>query len=199
MHQVKNRPMLGSADHWTVWSARIGGRLLSAFVVLMVVAAFWVTEAAAQQTLPGAADPSRVDEIFRPGPEPLSEPDAEGIPGVEGPTAPAGADQVRFVLQDIRFEGATVFSEADFRPLYADLIGTEVSIGDIFTVAQQATVQYRTAGYILSQVLVPAQQVEGGVITLQVVEGFVDEVNVQGDIRGNQAILDAYAEAIRAE
>ena len=167
-------------------------------VLAAACAGLWAAEAAAQ-ALPGAADPSRVDELFQPGPEPLSEPEPEVTPGVEGPVAPEGAEQLRFVLQEIRFEGATVFSAADFQPLYADLVGTEVSIADIFTVAQRATVQYRSAGYILSQVLVPAQQVEGGVITLRVVEGFVDEVSIEGEIGGDRSILEAYGEAIQAD
>ena len=188
--------MGGTSDRGAGWPGRAGGRLLSALVA--VGAGLWAADAMAQ-ALPGAADPSRVEDLFQPGPEPLSEPEPEVAPGVDGPVAPEGAEELRFVLREIRFEGATVFSEADFQPLYADLIGTEVSAADIFAIAQRAKAQYRAAGYVLSQVVVPAQPIEDGVITLAAVEGFVDVVTIEGDVRGDRAILEAYGEAIRAE
>ncbi len=41
---------------------------------------------------------------------------------------------------------------------------------------------YRTKGYLLSRVVVPAQEVENGVVRLSAVEGYIHKISVQGDI-----------------
>ncbi|MEZ5666357.1 MAG: ShlB/FhaC/HecB family hemolysin secretion/activation protein [Alphaproteobacteria bacterium] len=166
----------------------------------VAVASVCITGGAlAQQTtpLPGSAEPGRIDERFQPGvPEPLSQPGE--TPAAEDQVAPEGAAQQTFVLTGVTVENSTVFAPGDFQPLFADMIGQSVSLADIYTIANQATAVYRNAGYILSRVVVPPQDIIGGVVTLQAVEGYVDQVTVEGDIGGDVGLIEAYGEKIRA-
>jgi hemolysin activation/secretion protein len=57
---------------------------------------------------------------------------------------------------------------------------------------------YRTDGYILSQVIVPPQDVEAGMVSLQVIEGYIADVTLEGQVRGRSDILRAYGEKIKA-
>lgn len=148
-------------------------------------------------TLPGAADPGRIDEQFQPGlPEPLSEPGA--VPPAEELEAPEGAELQTFVLNGIAVDGSTVFDQADFQPIFADRIGQSVSLADIFAIANQATALYRNNGYILSRVVVPPQDIVDGTVRLQAVEGYVDQVSIDGEHGGDTSILMAYGDRIRA-
>ena len=64
------------------------------------------------------------------------------------------------------------------RPLYADLLGGEVSLAAVYDLARRITAKYGAAGYVLSRAIVPPQNFgrRGAVIRIQVVEGYVDQV-----------------------
>ena len=84
------------------------------------------------------------------------------------------------------------------RGTYASLIGKEVTLADIYTVAEKLTTRYRNDGFILSQVVVPAQTVDGGVVRLEAIEGHVAGVRVEGaGERVKQTILE-HANKIKA-
>ncbi|MDG1929193.1 MAG: ShlB/FhaC/HecB family hemolysin secretion/activation protein, partial [Nitrospinaceae bacterium] len=51
---------------------------------------------------------------------------------------------------------------------------------------------YRHDGYILSKAVVRSQQVDKGIIRIDIIEGFVDKVNVQGDVVGPKKLLNSY-------
>ena len=150
---------------------------------------------ASAQTLPGSAQPGRAGEQVEPPtiPEPAVPPSV--VPEVEPLQAPAGSEKIRFTLKEMRIEGATVYAPADLAPLHQDLSGKEISLADVFEVAQRITQKYRSDGYIISRAVVPAQRVEDGVVRIQVLEGFVDKVTIDGEA---PTILRDYAEQIRA-
>lgn len=91
-------------------------------------------------------------------------------------------DDIRFVLNSLVVEGSTVLEEADFQQFYADLVGTEISVARLFSIASRMSAYYRTRGYILSRVVVPAQEVENGHVRLVAVEGYIHKISVEGDI-----------------
>ncbi|MGB4107567.1 MAG: ShlB/FhaC/HecB family hemolysin secretion/activation protein [Alphaproteobacteria bacterium] len=111
---------------------------------------------------------------------------------------PANAESVRFTLRSVDVQGATAYSEQQLQSLYADRIGSEISLADVYTIAAQMTNKFRNTGYILTQVIVPPQTIDGGNVKLQVVEGYVDQVVVEGagTDRENQFVRE-YAKNIR--
>ncbi len=109
--------------------------------------------------------------------------------------APAGAEKVTFTLQNLQLDGVTTYSEADLRPVYADKIGQTISLADLYGIAGDLTRKYRNDGYILTQIVVPPQTIEGGTARLQVVEGYVSEVTVQG--RDDGSLIRSYASKIK--
>ena len=44
----------------------------------------------------------------------------------------------------------------------------------------------------MSKAVVPPQQIERGIIRIDVIEGFVDKVTFQGDVTGPKALLNRY-------
>lgn len=113
---------------------------------------------------------------------------------------PANAENITFQLNQIRFEGVGAYSEKQIRPIYADKLGQTVSLADVYAISSELTNKYRNDGYILTQVIVPPQTIDGGVVTLRAVEGHVDRISVRGDDQASALkTVRAYANRIRSE
>ncbi len=147
-----------------------------------------LTEARAQ-VRPGTAQPGQVERQFERPPEPSARTGPFTIP-TTGQQAPPNAEGIRFVLTALTIEGATVYTPDALRAFYATSIGTEVTLAQIYRIVDTLTARYRNDGYILSQVIVPAQAVDGGVVRLQAIEGYIDSVRVEG---GTAALRDRAA------
>ena len=167
--------------------------------VLCVVAlgGLVVPAARAASPLPGPANPGRIEQRFKPQPVPKAAPEIT-IPGPEAPMPPAEALKIHFTLSAVILDGSTVYKPADLTPLYASLIGKEISLAEVFALRDAFTAKYRRDGYILSQVIVPPQKVTGGVVHLRAVEGYVAKVSIQGDARDSRGLIAAMAERIKA-
>jgi len=111
--------------------------------------------------------------------------------------APAGAENYKFELGGIVMDGATVYPEGALRAVYADKIGTTISLADLYGIAADVTRMYRNDGYILTQVVVPPQTIDGGIAKLQVVEGFIDKIEVRGEGQASLRLVREYAQHIK--
>ncbi len=66
-----------------------------------------------------------------------------------------------------------------------------MTIGQIQEVAAAVTERYRSAGFILAQAIIPAQEVDDGVVTVEVIEGKLGAVIFQGNEMYRDAVLAA--------
>ncbi len=132
------------------------------------------------QSLPPAVDPGRIDERFEAPLAPESVPALE-LPAPSQAPPPEQADQIRFTLEDIAFDGNTALGDDQLRPLYRDLLGNEVSLKQLYDLRDAVTARYRQAGYVLSQAVIPAQRIADGQVRITIIEGFVDRVAFEGD------------------
>lgn len=148
------------------------------------------------QPLPGTVQPGQIERQFQPPPEPRAQPAEIQVPPAEQ-APPPDADKIRFTLKAVVIEGATVYAEDALKPIYESYLNREVALGNIYGIANALTAKYRNDGYILSQVVVPAQAVREGRVRLQVIEGFVSEVRLEGDIAGRRELLEACAARIQ--
>lgn len=115
--------------------------------------------------------------------------------------APPGSEKIIFKLGGLNIEGNNAYSDAALASLYKDKIGSEISLADVYTIANQLTLKYRNDGYILTQVVVPPQTIEGGIVNVRVVEGVIDRVSVQApDKEGDIAVdtIRSYANKIKS-
>jgi hemolysin activation/secretion protein len=156
------------------------------------VAASLIPSLALAQGLPGSIDPGRIPQQFEAPPRPAPAP---AVISREIPEAvtPADAARIKLALRHIVVDGATVYTDAQLQPLYADLLGRTISLADIYRVAEAITTRYRSDGFILARAVVAAQRIVDGDVHIQVVEGFVDRVTVQGD---RDTTIQRYADRI---
>jgi hemolysin activation/secretion protein len=175
------------------------GRLLlggfsGGFAVGIAAAAAPVFAQALPGGVPQSVQPGRVLQQFTPQVAPPAGAEIE-VPAPNPEHPPTGAEKVSFKLSEIVIAGNTVYPPGTLNKLYAGDIGKTVTLSRVYDIANEITDKYRADGYILSQAVVPAQRIHGGSIKIIVVEGFIDQVKVQGD---DSKRLEGYAAQIRS-
>ena len=153
---------------------------------------------ASAQVRPGTTQPGQVERNLKKPPEPTAKPGPVAIPEA-GRDKPPNADSIRFVLNRLTVEGSTVYTPDTLRPFYAQYLSTEVTLAQIYGIVDTLTARYRNDGYILSQVIVPAQSVEEGSVRLQAIEGYLDDVRVEGGTESLRDRAQKYAERLKRQ
>lgn len=84
-----------------------------------------------------------------------------------------------------RFEitGNTLLSDAEMQDVLSRYEGEAHTLEEIYAIADHLTGLYRDRGYTLANVMVPAQRVDQGVVRLEVIEGRIDSLHVEGNER----------------
>ena len=149
------------------------------------------------QTRPGTTQPGQIERQLEKPREPASKPAVITIPEPAQPPPPNAAG-IQFVLNRLMVDGVTAYEADALRGVYAGALGREVTLADIYRVADALTARYRNDGYILSQVIVPAQTVEDGAIRLRAIEGYVAAVRVEGGSAALNARVRRYAQKVLA-
>lgn len=72
--------------------------------------------------------------------------------------------------------------------------GRGLSFADLEEIANRITLYYRSKGFFLAKVQLPAQEVKDGVVTLSVMEGILGQVEVTGNERYRTSVIKAPAE-----
>ncbi|MEO8402180.1 MAG: ShlB/FhaC/HecB family hemolysin secretion/activation protein [Gammaproteobacteria bacterium] len=154
------------------------------------------TQQTIKNTLPGSTEPGVVSNIFTPKQEiPKSLPritPPQEQPSSLGPQA----TQIKFKLTRIIIDDNHVYSEEQLSQLYKDKINTEISVAQLQEIVQSITNFYRNNGYILSRAILPPQHVTEGIVHVQVIEGYIDQVKVIGFPKGARALVQAYGDKI---
>jgi len=154
---------------------------------------------AAQPALPPAVEPGQVERQLQLPPQPQPPP---ARPRVTTPAlsdqAPPDAEQIRIQVTRIDLGGPAHFFNDLPLPETSSLNGKEVPLTDIYGMARKLTTYYRNAGYILTSVRVPPQTIAGGVVKLEILEGYLSDVILQG-ARVRPGLFAAARRALLAE
>lgn len=132
----------------------------------------------AQAQVPGALVPGRQEERNLPTlPNRQTTP---VLPQANIQTAPEHSEEITFTLSGVSLEGAETISPETLKAIWQDKLGKTISVATLYEFANAITQIYVDAGYALSFAFVPEQEIDGGRVTLRVIEGFVDEVVLAG-------------------
>ncbi len=122
---------------------------------------------------------------------------------IEAPSrtqVPRAVEELRFRLNDIHIEGATTLPTDSFRPLYAKLIVVS-GAGHrhrSWRMADAIEQKYRAAGYVLAHAFVPAQRVRNGDFTIDVIEGYIASIVVEGGDTKTQDRVRSFLDPVMA-
>ena len=134
--------------------------------------------ALAQQQFP-SIDPGRAPERVAPAPAPAPRPALPELPKPSG-EVPDALKSVKVVLREVAIEGTSLLLP-QAQEMARGIVGPTITGADIFELARSLTALYRNAGYLLTVVIVPPQELSSGRLRLRVVEGYIANVHVEGD------------------
>ena len=115
----------------------------------------------------------------------------ELLPSVEPqfPDPPFDETEGTFFVSTIEITGSTIFSQADFADLVAPYLNRQVSFSELLDLRSAITERYVTAGYVTSGAIIPPQTLVNDRVTIQVIEGQIEDIVVTGLTRLNPAYV----------
>jgi hemolysin activation/secretion protein len=91
---------------------------------------------------------------------------------------PIGAVQV--FVRDVRVTGSTVFSDREIEEVTAPFENRTLRTEDLERLRLALTLLYINKGYLTSGAIIPDQDVVDGVVTVEIIEGKLAHINVEG-------------------
>jgi hemolysin activation/secretion protein len=150
-------------------------------VAVCVWAAVMDLPALAQNASQSGYDPRQFEKRFE---DQQSSQDADSRPRLPSPKfagAGQGDSKALFVLRRVSIAGAAAIPKERLVTAYQPYIGKQVSQADLAVIASAISDAYRAAGFHLSRAIVPPQDIQGGALRIQVIEGSITDVTLKGD------------------
>lgn len=141
--------------------------------------------------LPPPNSPQR-DPLPTPRPSPQPRPNIPieqppSSPVTPPPSLPPGEEiPDTLMIEQFEFEGNTAFTDAELTNVIEAYTNRPITFAELLQAEAVITQYYIDAGYVNSGALLPANQnLSDGIVTLRIVEGGVEEINVNGNGRLN--------------
>ncbi|NWF73639.1 MAG: ShlB/FhaC/HecB family hemolysin secretion/activation protein, partial [Nitrospirae bacterium] len=119
------------------------------------------------------------EEFVRPKPPPS--PVLPIVPPPPETGVPIQPGAIRVFVHDIRVIGNTVFSDAEIAEATAPFTNRTLQTEDLERLRLTLTLLYVNKGYLTSGAIIPDQDVVSGVITVQIIEGKLTRIDVEGN------------------
>jgi hemolysin activation/secretion protein len=146
-----------------------------------VVSKKWGALGACLVLLPVVAQAQTASQITPPSFRPnLEHQGGFALTGGPGLATPSGAEKLFVKLSGIHIKGGLPELAAATAELERRLVGRPVSGAEIFAAARDLEAAYAKAGYVLVRVVLPPQHlVNGAHLTLTVVDGFIERIELK--------------------
>ncbi|WP_230943385.1 ShlB/FhaC/HecB family hemolysin secretion/activation protein [Burkholderia cepacia] len=142
----------------------------------------------AHAQVPNAGATMRDVETSRPSLLPEAAPDLEIGPS-DGAAPPPPDTGPRVLVRAFEIGGNTVFDGATLQALVAGLAGDAQSFTDLQRAAGRITAYYRERGYVLARAYLPKQDIENGVVRIEIAEGRYGRIAIENHSRVFDAVL----------
>jgi hemolysin activation/secretion protein len=87
----------------------------------------------------------------------------------------------KFLVERIEIDGNSVIGSDELHTVTDPWRGKELTLAELKGVAQAVQNYYRKKGYFLARAVVPPQEIKGGMVKIQVLEGRVGDVRIEGN------------------
>ncbi len=145
------------------------------------------------ETIRNLPVPNLPADAYRPSAAPLQVPD----PGATA--AQPLLMETKVNLKTVQIEGGTIYPLNELAEIYKPLIGRQASLAELIEATRNITRRYQQDGYLLSYAFLPQQNFDDGVARVVLVEGYVRDIQMHGDIGRVKSLLDKLAAKIQAE
>lgn len=167
-------------------------RLLAGFTALLLTG----TAAWAQSAPPRLSVPDAGHVLTPPLALPAPRPATPVLP--RQPDLPA-TGQIHLRFAKVRVVGATLLPAEKIAGAFEGLRGRKVSGAALKAALDRVNALYAEAGYPLGRALVPAQKIKNGILTVRVIEGYVESIAVAADSEKTKALVERMAAPLTAE
>ncbi|MCL2144548.1 MAG: BamA/TamA family outer membrane protein [Endomicrobia bacterium] len=116
----------------------------------------------------------------------------EKIGVTEETKAKSKNDEKFIMLSEIKFSQSDILPQSFFDEIKKKYENEHISINDIYSIVTAINNEYMLKGYISSQAFLSEQDITGGVLFINLVEGIVDKVNVTGNKTTAESYIRRY-------
>jgi hemolysin activation/secretion protein len=135
----------------------------------------------AQQVAPQPSfDPNQAERRFETEQSRIARPGVD-VPRLSRPAESQADTKPLFVLRRVVVTGPSTLPPDRLASAYQPYLGKKVSQADLAAIATAISDCYRAAGFHLTRAVVPPQDIEGGRVRIQVIEGGIADVVLKGD------------------
>lgn len=117
------------------------------------------------------------------------------------PAAPSQAlpANTRIKVRKVRFEGGSLYALSDLRDNYQELMDRDVTLAELTEATERLTRRYQQDDFVLSYAYLPPQDFADGRVQVVLVEGYIRDVELHGDIGPAANYLKQLASKLKAE
>ncbi|MBH3427528.1 ShlB/FhaC/HecB family hemolysin secretion/activation protein [Pseudomonas alkylphenolica] len=105
----------------------------------------------------------------------------------------------RIKVRKVRFEGGSLYALSDLRDNYQGLIDRDVTLAELTEATERLTRRYQQDDYVLSYAYLPPQDFADGRVQVVLVEGYIRDVELHGDVGPAANYLKQLASKLKAE
>ncbi len=125
--------------------------------------------------------PGQIQESLRPRPSAPKSSAATLTPAPPPAASGVAAGGTAVLVERFDISGNKALSNEELQAVVAPYQGRPLTLQQIYEVADAITHHYRTHGYTLATANVPAQKIGSGVIRLEVLEGTLGKITIEGN------------------
>lgn len=149
------------------------------------------------QSLPPQVTPSVIGAGSRPAEERTEPPPVQDEPLVGGqglnglPRITIRGGGIRFTLTGVDFDPSSLLPAEELAKVESGYAGRSVTFADLQELVAEVNRLYDAHGQSAARAVLPAQRIDGGRVRIQLVEGRVESIAVQGDpVVGDRYVRD---------
>jgi len=178
MSRAATSPVRGNRARLITWTLFFSGLLMTTFAPSLAPPLF-AQDSSQSFDPPGRSGAPPLKKEFRP-PLPPPNPVLPPLPAPSEAEPQQQLGQVRVFVHDIHVVGSTVFSEEELTAVTKPYQNRTLTTEDLEQLRLALTLLYVNHGYLTSGAVIPDQDVALGVITIQIIEGTLARIDVEG-------------------
>jgi len=125
-------------------------------------------------------------------------------PALELPKPAAGEAQplvmgTRLTIRKLQIEGGTIYPLPELGAVFKPLLGHEITLAELIEATRGITKRYQDDGYLLSYAFLPQQDFDQGLVRVVLVEGYVSNYEIDGDIGRVKGYIDELVDKLKGE
>jgi hemolysin activation/secretion protein len=128
--------------------------------------------------------PGLSGEMLEERPEPAFQ---KNLPLINAPSnqtsshqLPPEANHFSLTLSRVIFKGNHTFTTSELEKIFIPYLNKKITLEKLQELVEEVTKKYHSEGYFLSKAILPPQNIDNGLVNIQILEGFISEVKIHG-------------------